>query len=200
MHARGEMTSSLGLVARSIGAAVALLACINLSGSAEEKDAAKDKAKKKPVVVRRAGGQLSMTAPAAWVSKKPRTRIVEHEFAAPAAKGDKTDGRITIMGAGGSIDANIARWHDQFAPVTRSKRDKIKVAGMQVHLVDLTGKYKDRRGPNAPATLRKDYRMIGAIIETEKLGRYFVKMVAPRKTAAENEKRFKEMIKSLKAK
>ncbi len=44
-----------------------------------------------------------------------QTRIVEHEFAIPAAEGDKADGRFTIMAAGGSVDANIDRWYAQFS-------------------------------------------------------------------------------------
>ena len=33
------------------------------------------------------GGAYQLTAPASWISREPRTRIVEHEFAVPAAQG-----------------------------------------------------------------------------------------------------------------
>ena len=108
------------------------------------------------------------------------------------------------MGAGGSVDANINRWMTQFtqkdgkATRDRAKIEKFKVAGQEVHLVDIGGQFKDQRGPFAPATLREDYRMMGAIIVTDKLGQYFVKMTGPQKTITANEKAFKKMIDSLK--
>ena len=37
----------------------------------------------------RSAAPSSLDAPGAWQSKQPRTRIVEHEFAVPAAKGDE---------------------------------------------------------------------------------------------------------------
>src|SRR5262245_24389345 len=47
-------------------------------------------------------GKLTFTAPASWTKKQPATKIVEAEFATPA-KGDEAPGRLTAMGAGGSI-------------------------------------------------------------------------------------------------
>ena len=55
-------------------------------------------------------GDFKVTAPAAWKQQQPKSQILSHEFSAPAAEDDKTDGRLTVMQAGGSIDANIDRW------------------------------------------------------------------------------------------
>lgn len=149
-------------------------------------------------------GKVSMQSPAAWQSKKPRTNIVDFEFAIPAIEGDKIDGRVTVMGAGGSIEANVGRWVGQFVQpdrtptLKRTQREKIEIAGQQVHLVDITGNYRDQpRGPFGPTVKREKYRMLAAIIVTDKLGQYFVKAVGPRRTIAANEDAFKKMIKSL---
>ena len=49
-----------------------------------------------------AGGKLELTSPAGWERKKPSSGIVEHEFNIPKAEGDGADGRMTVMGAGGT--------------------------------------------------------------------------------------------------
>ncbi|MBW3597616.1 MAG: hypothetical protein KY475_10110 [Planctomycetes bacterium] len=150
-----------------------------------------------------ADGKLTLVPPAAWERKEPSVRIIEHEFAIPAAEGDDNPGRLTIMGAGGSVEANIDRWIGQFeqpdgaSSKDRTKVDKLTVDGQTVHLVDITGTYKDQRGPFAPAVMREDYRMLAAIIATEQSGRYFVKLYGPKKTIAANEKAFRAMVESL---
>lgn len=153
-----------------------------------------------------AEGKLTLDAPKDWVRKQPRTRIVEHEFAVPAGKPDATDGRFTVMAAGGGVEANIARWVDQFSQSDgsstkeKTKVQKLKVGGQEVHYVDISGDFKDQAGPFAPATLRKDYRLLGAIIVTEKAGQHFLKLTGPKETIGAQEKAFQDMVNSLKMK
>lgn len=159
-----------------------------------------------PTTIGIAGGKLQLKAPGAWNRKQPQTAIVEHEFAIPAAKGDKTDGRLTIMAASGGVQANIDRWYGQFTQPDggstreRAKVTKSKVAGQDVHIVDLSGTYKDQRGPVAPAVERPNYRMLAAIIATKSGQDYFLKLYGPERTIAENEKAFVGMIEGLEAK
>src|SRR5450432_3402808 len=56
---------------------------------------------------------MGPVAAALMAQENPAT-MVEHEFAIPASKGDSADGRLTVMAAGGGIDANIDRWYGQF--------------------------------------------------------------------------------------
>ena len=148
----------------------------------------------------------SMDIPDAWVKKEPRSRIVEHEFAVPAVEGDKTDGRVTMMGAGGSVTANIDRWIGQFAqPDSSDTKQRAKVTrkdidDMEVHVVDISGTYKDRpRGPFGPAVDQPGYRMLGAVIVTKDRGSYFVKLYGPANTVASGQKAFHTMLDSLHA-
>ena len=146
-----------------------------------------------------------LTAPEGWVSKQPRTKIVEHEFAVPAVKGDELDGRVTVMGAAGSIDANIERWHKQFtqpdgsATKDKAKVEKKKIAGQEVIVVDISGNYMDSPGPQAPGVERKDYRMLAAIVQT-KNGNVFIKFYGPQKTVTESAAGFNKMLDSLQSK
>jgi hypothetical protein len=151
-------------------------------------------------------GKVTLSAPKDWQRKQPRTSIVEYEFAVPAAKGDALDGRMTVMAAGGGIDANVERWYGQFTqPDGGSTRDRAKVkkqkiGGEEVHIVDLSGTYKDQAGPMAPATERPKYRMLAAIIPVKDAGTYYFKFYGPERTVAEQEKAFLSMIEGLERK
>ncbi len=164
---------------------------------------AEDKPADKAITV--AEGKMIFEAPKDWVRRQPKSRIVEHEFAA-IMEGAKEEGRLTVMGAGGGVEANISRWAGQFTQpdgsATKANTQQLKVAGVDVHYVDLSGDYKDQAGPfnPAPATVRKDYRMLGAIVVTEELGQYFLKFYGPKDLVTANKKAFDEMVNSLKVK
>jgi hypothetical protein len=147
------------------------------------------------------GEKLTLTAPAHWVPKAPAMQMIAYEFAVPAVEGDSQDGRVTVMTAGGTVEANITRWAGQFAQPdgseTKTKTEKKTVAGQEVHLVDLAGTYNDSRGPFSPAVARPDYRMLAAIIPTSD-GSHFIKFYGPKKTVGENEQAFRGMIEGMK--
>lgn len=177
-----------------------LLCCAHLAPIVSAADAEQ--------AIKIADGKLQLDAPPAWKRVKPQSGIVEHEFSVPASEGDEQAGRVTVMGAGGSVDANIDRWFGQFTQPdggdTKAKfKDKLKkleIAGTEVHLVDVAGTYKDQRGPFNPAAAveREKYRMLAAVITSPKLGNYFIKFYGPERTVADNAKGFDEMIRSLK--
>ncbi len=152
-------------------------------------------------------GRLELTAPATWAKKDPASRIVEVEFAVPPAQGDETAGRLTAMGAGGTVESNIDRWVGQFAgeggAAAKAKRDKATVSGAEIEIVDLSGTYKDSpAGPFAggKTVMRENYRMLGAIIQTKDRGNYFLKLYGPKATIDANATGFQDMVKSLKIK
>ncbi|MBL9082346.1 MAG: hypothetical protein JNK76_11100 [Planctomycetales bacterium] len=153
------------------------------------------------------GEKLTMTAPADWKTKPPAVNFIEYEFETPVAEGDPKPGRVTVMGAAGGVEANVARWEGQFKPEgdaaeVKAKVEQKTIAGQKVHIVDIKGIYIDKAGPfvPGPGTERSGYRMLGAIIQSEGGGDYFVKMYGPEKTMAAAEPGFKAMIEGLKAK
>ena len=149
-------------------------------------------------------GKLALTAPAGWKKVQPKSRIIEAEFEIPAAKDDEIAGRLTAMGAGGTVEANIDRWAAQFTGEgVKPKVEKKTIGGSEVHVVDLAGTYKDTPGgpfAGGKTTLREDWRMLGAIIVTKDAGNYFLKLYGPKAAIGEAEKGFQEMLKSLKVK
>jgi hypothetical protein len=151
-------------------------------------------------------GKVTFTAAEGWKKVEPKSRIVEAEFEIPAAKGDETPGRLTAMGAGGEVEANIARWAGQFvAPAgaeVKPQIDKLTVGGAEIHVVSLTGTYKDSPGgpfAGGKTIMRENYRMLGAIAVT-KSGNYFLKLYGPKATIGENEKAFRAVVESIQVK
>lgn len=186
--------------------ALATVVSSSLATVAAQEKAAEKTGEKGSREVVLAEGKLVVTAPEAWVRKQPRSRIVEHEFSVPPVGGESVDGRFTVMGAGGGVEANIDRWMSQFSQPDgsstkeKTKIQKMQVNGIEVHYVDIPGTYKDQAGPFAPAQVRDNFRLLGAIIVTEKAGMHFLKLTGPKATMAAQEEPFKQMVNSLKAK
>ncbi len=152
-----------------------------------------------------ANGKFLMVAPSSWETVPPKSGIIQYEFKAPKDKKEDT-ARITIMQATGGIDANIDRWIGQFDGVKDSevKKEKKDIAGATVHIVDISGTYKESMGggPFAPGKVekRENYRMLGAIIETKEAGTIFVKMTGPQATVEPLAEGFKKSVMEVKSK
>jgi hypothetical protein len=165
-----------------------------------------------------ADGKIVLPIPKEWKKEEPKSRIVQYEFSAPVAKegeGEKKEeikpadlARITIMGAGGGVEANLDRWYTQFeqpgggSTKEKAKLDKFEAGGQTVHYVDVSGSFKDTMGAGPfsgkPAVLRENYRMLGAIIVTDGLGEYFIKITGPDAVVGELDESFRAMLKELK--
>ncbi len=175
--------------------------------SAAASGAVAAKQQPEPVELTLADEQLTFTAPGSWENVKPGNRILEAEMKVPSTQEGVKDGRITIMRAGGSIPANIARWEGQFTQADGAIEATTKqeeVAGKQVHFVDITGTFQDSmgRGPFAGGkkVARENYRMSAAIIETGTFGNYFFKFIGPKSIVDPQADAFKKMVRSMKFK
>lgn len=145
-----------------------------------------------------AGDELKIDAPEGWNVVQPRSSMIQAEFALPKAEGDDSDGRLTVMMAGGSIDANVERWKGQFEDLEEKPIEEIDVAGTKVTLVDFSGTFNERRGMMGPVTKRPGYRMLAAIIAMPD-GLLFVKGYGPKNTMAKHADEFRAFVESLTA-
>jgi len=153
-----------------------------------------------------AGGALSLEAPAGWKRVQPKSGIVETEFASASAGDNVPPGRMTVMGAGGSVQANVDRWYGQFAqPDGSATKDKattktVKLAGCTVTMVDVSGTFKDTPGgpfAGGKTIERPDYKMLAAIVETPDAGSHFLKFYGPAATVAKEADGFRKMIEGI---
>jgi hypothetical protein len=151
-----------------------------------------------------ADGTMTAEAPPSWKKVEPKFNVIEVEFSISREEGDEQDGRLTISVSGGGVQGNIDRWKGQFSSpdggaADEPKVEEIEVSGMKTHLVDLNGSYADRPGgPNSPPTVRENYRMLGAIVETESAGMYFFKFYGPAKTMEAHADDFRKFVESIK--
>jgi hypothetical protein len=186
------------------------VAAIMLSTAAADEGEEKETSTQEPVTISLAEGQITMQAPAEWETRKPAVNILEYEFAVAPVEGDDNPGRVTVMGAGGGVEANINRWMGQFEqPDGSSTKDLAKVEkrdidGAEVHIVSITGTYHDTPGggpfTRTKVVKRPGYRMLSAIIVTPESGHYFIKLYGPQKTVDAQEDAFQKMLESLQVK
>jgi hypothetical protein len=109
-------------------------------------------------------------------------------YKVPAAPKDPEEGEVAVFyfrGEGGSTEANIQRWINQFsdAKPADTKRSQRTVNGMSQTIVEVEGTYSSGMpgGPPSAATPKPQFRLIGAVVETP-AGPYFFKLTGPKKT------------------
>ena len=182
------------------------------STAAQEVDSKKDDTKPaakvnppEPTTFVVADGQLKLSAPGDWKKIEPASTMIDAEFSIDPVEGDAKTCRLTVMGAGGTIEANIERWLGQVQqPDGSSSKDKATITkkeidGVTVHVVDVAGTIIDQRGgPQAPKVELKNHRLLAAILETDTSGNYFVKLYGPEKTIAKHKDAFVKMVEEAK--
>jgi hypothetical protein len=94
------------------------------------------------------------------------------------------------QGQGGSIDANLERWKNQFHGPA-AKTAKRTVHGLQVTTIDASGDYTGMGEAPKPA-----YRLLGAIVEGPG-GNVFFKFTGPAKTIGSNQAKFDALLNSV---
>jgi hypothetical protein len=155
------------------------------------------------------GAGMKWTVPANWKSEAQRPMRLATYTMSPAA-GDSEGGECGVyyfgQGQGGSVDANLDRWINQFVQPNGkpskdvAKVDKRTVHGLKVTTVDVSGAYSGMGGPRGPAGggPKPGYRLLGAIAEGPQ-GSIFFKFAGPTKTVAANQASFEKMLTTLSA-
>ena len=138
-----------------------------------------------------AQAQLRFQAPDGWRVETASSEKRVGQFVLPRSDPDGEDAEMVVYffgGAGGSIEANLARWTGQIEqPDSRDSRmvattEQFSSNGLDLTTVDLTGTYVAEVRPGcAEYHNKKGYRLIAAVIETPG-GPYFVKVTRPADT------------------
>ncbi len=152
-----------------------------------------------------AQAQLRFQAPDGWRVETPASEMRVGQFVLPRSNPDGEDAELVVYffgGAGGSIEANLARWIRQIEqPDGRDSRTVATTAefssnGLEVTTVDLTGTYVAAVRPGSAETHNKQgYRLIAAVVETPG-GPYFVKLTGPADTVKRWESSVREFLQS----
>jgi len=133
---------------------------------------------------------LSFEVPASWASEAPSSsmRLAQYSVPGPEGQAPAECALFHFPGQGGSVQANLDRWYDQFSqPDGGSTAEKAQVenfeaGGHPVTFVRATGTYMASMGPMAgggePLT---GYALGAGVIETEQ-GPWFLKCTGPEAT------------------
>ena len=151
-------------------------------------------------------GEFRTTVPSGWSVEKPTSDMRVAQYKLPKADGDSEDALLVVyyfgQGQGGSPQANIDRWINQIkqpdggSSQERAKTETLKVNGLQVDTVDVSGNYSGGMSPDsAPADSKSIYRLRAAVVETPR-GYYFVKLTGPQKTVSQWDQAFKDYLNS----
>ena len=156
---------------------------------------------------------LKSKMPDGWKVEEATNKMRVLQAKLAKADGDAEDADLVVFyfgkGGGGGVKENFKRWQDQFeAPEGKkiddvSKTSEFKINGDKVKVDYLSiegGTYKFKAqpfNPNSPVTEKKDYRLLGAILDTEN-GPFFIRVTGPAKSVEKHRKSFEEWVKAFK--
>jgi hypothetical protein len=145
-----------------------------------------------------AAGETSLEwqAPARWQLAPNASAMRLATYRVPRAPGDPDDAELSITQAGGSIDANAARWIGQFdaAGQNSARRSTRKVGPLEVTMVEVQGAYSAAMGKELAS--RSGWALLGAIVATPGTPHFF-KLTGPAKTVRSARAEFDAMIGTL---
>jgi hypothetical protein len=95
-------------------------------------------------------------------------------------------------GQGGSVQANVDRWFNQFQNAETSQKET-SIDGVRVIYVDASGTFLSGM-PGASTTPKEKYALKGAILKDDVGGDVFVKMSGPIEVVAASGELFQSMI------
>lgn len=128
--------------------------------------------------------QLTWDVPKGWVRAEKPSPMRKASYTLPKQAGDNDAPDLAISVAGGSIDANIDRWVQQFSEDSKPtlKKKTRKIGTWEVTLVELKGTWLGS-GMNAGGVPPKHgYAMLAAIVPVSEDAKWFFKVVGPEKS------------------
>ncbi|HSN96889.1 MAG TPA: hypothetical protein VLS89_01280 [Candidatus Nanopelagicales bacterium] len=139
---------------------------------------------------------LQWDVPGSWTALDvPRGGPSRAAYKVPRAANDKEDVEVHVLfrgtGSQGDVDENLRSWLQQFDGdvASTAKRESFTVRGMPVDLLEVAGTYRVALTPPSSRTkkspvemVKKDHRMIAAVVRTGDRGNWFFKMTGPDET------------------
>jgi hypothetical protein len=117
-------------------------------------------------------------------------------YRVPRATGDSDDAELSIMQAGGTVEANATRWVGQFDAEGQktAKRTTRKVGALEITVVEVQGTFTGGMGKEP--TSGAGFALLGAIVATPGMPHFF-KLTGPAKTVLAARAEFDALVASL---
>jgi hypothetical protein len=127
---------------------------------------------------------ITWTAPTAWTTSPSASAMRLASYRIPRASGETEDTELSVVRAGGSVDANIARWVGQFEEAGKDTRTVKTIRGMPVTIVEVRGTFLGGgMAMGGSSTPHPGWALLAAIVETPG-SPYFFKMTGPAKSVS----------------
>jgi len=153
-------------------------------------------------------GKLSFRVPIGWTQQTPASPMRTAQFEIPVRCNNSEAVSVVLYyfgpNQGGSVEANLKRWEQQFAaPEGTSLADVKKIeqkrpAGLNVTILELAGTYVAPLSPRNPTARhsKPNYCLFAAVVETAD-GPFFFKIVGPAQSMEQQRAHFMQLIDSL---
>jgi hypothetical protein len=143
-----------------------------------------------------ARSKLEWKAPARWQLVPSASAMRIATYRVPRAPGDAADPELSIAQAGGSPEANAARWIGQFDQdgQQRARQTTRKVGSLDVLVVEVQGTFSG--GMSGDGKPQPGWALLGAIVSTPGLPHFF-KLTGPAKSVLAARGEFDAMIATL---
>jgi hypothetical protein len=138
---------------------------------------------------------LAWSIPKSWKLLPNSNTMRLFTYRIPAAQGAPDAAELSIVRAGGSADANLQRWVEQFEGAVPGKRERLTVNGFEVHTLAVSGTFTAGAMGGAAAA-RAGWALKGAVVDTA-AGAYFFKLTGPEASVRMALTDFDLLIKSL---
>jgi hypothetical protein len=142
---------------------------------------------------------IAWTVPDSWQAvRNPNSmRVATYRVRDAESADDGVD--ISVARAGGSTDANIARWQGQFESDPAMRRNDTNIQGLAVTLVDIQGTYRGGgMVPGAPPQAHPGWTMLAAIVAPPAGAAYFFKVLGPSRAVDKARSAFGTLVQSFK--
>ncbi len=154
---------------------------------------------------------LEWTAPSTFVElTRSPVGSQRASYRVPPAGSDTEDGELLVLfygtGSGGDRDKVWSGWFEQFDgdASAQAKRESFAVGPLQLETFEHVGDYKLNMGPRRSGMKRspvqmvkKQHRMIGALVRTPDRGNWFVRLVGPDETVQAAKPALRQLLDSM---
>lgn len=137
---------------------------------------------------------IAWKAPSGWKTAPNPSALRIATYKVSHATSDTEDADVSVVRAGGTADANIERWRDQFEGSVKETRTVKTVRGLKVTLVEISGTYLG--GAGGAVTSRPGWTLVAAIVETPQLP-YFFKLTGATTTVRSARPAFDALVESI---
>lgn len=136
-------------------------------------------------------GGITWDVPEGWTATPVRSAMRKAQYTLTAETAGEA-GELVVFyfgpGEGGTVDANIDRWINQFRDAAgnppagdRVRRESFESNGFRVSVVETEGRYDPGSMGPGPRGPQDGYKLVGAVVETPQ-GPWFFKATGPAAT------------------